>query len=124
MRDFGGLRAWSSTFTLTKTSSSLHVVGDERPWVVRGVLLIQDRMCDRVCKCEGRPPAELGPPRPSSRAAVGGYNRVPSFSLALVLAGHSPFLLREISRLRPTTRSKREAETGSGPPRKECVGRT
>lgn len=114
-----------STICLTRISSSFYVIGDENigPKFSAKCFAIQDRICDRVCKCESRPPAELGPPRPSVQS---GYNRFLSFSfsLSLPLPPFERSLSYGISHLRPTPRSKREAETGPGPPRKECVGWT
>ena len=61
-----------------RSSSPFRGLVDRRPFPrsrwrrIRGrlrCLATQDRMCDRVCKCESRPPAELGPPRPPVQPA-------------------------------------------------------
>ncbi|EFN82346.1 hypothetical protein EAI_01487 [Harpegnathos saltator] len=80
---------------------SFHVFGDERPQVGRGASPIHDRMCDRVSKCESRPPAKPGPPRPPVQP-------------------RSPASEPDESTIKKRSRDGARP----GPPRKECVGRT
>jgi len=100
-----------STICFIRISSSFCIIGDESigPKFSAECFAIQDRICDRVCKCESRPPAELGPPRPSMQS---GYNHFLSFSYFLCLFLSYSFslslsLLRHLPSQTDTTIKKR-----------------
>ena len=123
-----------------RSSSPFRGLVDRRPFPrsrwrrIRGrlrCLATQDRMCDRVCKCESRPPAELGPPRPPVQPA---YTLSLSLSLFLYRSfpprpsrGNRPSLFLHRWR-KPPPLEQRERERERGRERrhdeKEKLGRS
>ena len=124
-----------------RSSSPFRGLVDRRPFPrsrwrrIRGrlrCLATQDRMCDRVCKCESRPPAELGPPRPPVQPA---YTLSLSLSLSFSIdrsllvqaegTGHrSFFIVEEESRLLSNRERERERGRERRHDEKEKLGRS